>query len=387
MRMLGVLVGLLLALPASAQDKKGAKPKIDPRQVDAAIQKGTAFLKSQLGKYGTLGRIRSEELLLWTFVHAGLPEADPDVAALLKTVTETPLQWTYNVSLQALILEELDRVKWQPRIAECAQFLVDNQCANGQWSYGEPTTARPEIPTGGKGKDIASGGGKPAKPGALKGKPKVVRKIPVKKTRDGKPLGDNSNSQYASLGLRACHDAGIVLPEEVVTLAEKWWRTSAGEPDKSGGYEAQGWGYLKKSDAAYGSMSAGAVGALLIFDYIQNKPWMKDKEIVAGMEWLARHFTVTANPEAPAGDAADQAGWHYYYLYALERAGIFFGTEKFGGHEWYPEGAAYLLGAQKPDGSWQAGTVHPIWDSCFAILFLRRATRPLIDVASVDRLK
>jgi hypothetical protein len=26
----------------------------------------------------------------------------------------------------------------------------------------------------------------------------------------------------------------------------------------------------------------------------------------------------------------------------------------------------------------------PVWDTCFAILFLKRATRPLMDVASVD---
>ena len=69
----------------------------------------------------------------------------------------------------------------------------------------------------------------------------------------------------------------------------------------------------------------------------------------------------------------------------LIRAGIFYGTERFGAHEWYPEGATYLLGEQKPDGSWKAGkSDHEIWDTCFAILFLRRATRPLIDVASTD---
>jgi imidazoleglycerol-phosphate dehydratase/histidinol-phosphatase len=38
------------------------------------------------------------------------------------------------------------------------------------------------------------------------------------------------------------------------------------------------------------------------------------------------------------------------------------------------------------DGSWQSkGADHAIWDTCFAVLFLRRATRPLVDVASVDR--
>jgi hypothetical protein len=98
------------------------------------------------------------------------------------------------------------------------------------------------------------------------------------------------------------------------------------------------------------------------------------------MDWLASNFTVTQNPKT--GEAG-QGGWQYYYLYALERAGIFFGTETFGAHEWYVEGAQYLLGQQKDDGSWMTkGSDHAIWDTCFAILFLRRATRPLRDVAS-----
>ena len=61
-----------------------------------------------------------------------------------------------------------------------------------------------------------------------------------------------------------------------------------------------------------------------------------------------------------------------------------------GTHEWYPEGAKALLASQKVDGSWGVGTVgenkvdRGTVDTCFAILFLKRATRPL-DVVSVDR--
>ncbi len=110
--------------------------------------------------------------------------------------------------------------------------------------------------------------------------------------------------------------------------------------------------------------------------------------MVRGLEWIGTNFSVSKNPGSAADDAG-QAGWHYYWLYALERAGIFYGTETVGTHEWYPEGARMLLEAQKPDGSWMASATsdHAIWDTCFAILFLRRATRPLIDVATGDRYK
>jgi len=58
-----------------------------------------------------------------------------------------------------------------------------------------------------------------------------------------------------------------------------------------------------------------------------------------------------------------------------------------GNHDWYLNGGQTILAAQKPDGSWAesgTATIRPTWDTCFAILFLRLATRPL--VVSVDRL-
>ncbi len=383
MRILALLVAFAAqdksfgsGLPALAQDKKGP-PKVDQVRVDDAIKKGVAYLKGQIGKYGTINKRRSEELILWTLIHAGLAEADPDVEKLLKTVLETSLEWTYNVSLQAMILEELDRVKYQGRIQQCAQFLIDNQCKNGQWSYGEPDLFAKDTPTGGA-RAVASGGGSKApKPGSTRTKPKVTRKVPIKQMKTGPAAGDNSNSQYAALGLRACHDAGIVMPSEVVELAEKGWREST---------PSGGWDY-HKGNGPYGSMTAGAVGGLTIYLYMQNKPWMKDKEVVAGLDWMAKNFAVDRNTGA-VEDGGGQNGWQYYWLYAVERAGIFYGTETIGGHEWYVEGAKYLLGEQKADGSWQSkGADHAIWDTCFAVLFLRRATRPLMDVASVDRVK
>jgi hypothetical protein len=126
-------------------------------------------------------------------------------------------------------------------------------------------------------------------------------------------------------------------------------------------------------------MSAGAVGSLAIYDYILKEDWRKDKAVASGLEWMANHFTVTENPGGPSEH-------HYYYLYALERTGILYGTETIGFHEWYPEGAKVLLAAQHDDGTWGSGRGGPeVIDTCFAILFLRRATKPLQDVASVDR--
>jgi len=396
-RIAGFAIVAALAGGAAAQDPAQAHPKVDQKRVDEAIKKGIAFLKTQtpaLGKpLGDGDRPqRNDELVLWTFVHSGVPEGDPEFQRLFKNMMATDLERTYLVSLQAMILEEMDRVKYQGRIHQCGQFLIDNLAQNGQWSYGEISFFAKDIPTGGDGRpDVASGGGKDKpRPVDRRGKPKVVKKVTVKKEKEGPARGDNSNSQYAALGIRACHDAGVVFPKEPIQLGEKWWRSSQHDGKKGeadGGYgvsaSGEGWCYGNHDHAAYGSMTAGATGALIIYDYVLGKDWRKDTDVLGGLQWLTKNFSVTENV-GPPEHGGGKPGWmYYYYLYALERAGLLFGTEKLGTHEWYPEGANVLLDAQKANGSWvSVDAGNATWDTCFAILFLRRATRPLEDVAT-----
>ena len=92
---------------------------------------------------------------------------------------------------------------------------------------------------------------------------------------------------------------------------------------------------------------------------------------------------MTANPGVSPKEYA-----YLYYLYALERAGALYGLDAFGKNEWYPDGVKVLLETQKGDGSWTGSgdSSGPVLDTCFAILFLKRATERLrTDVASTDR--
>jgi hypothetical protein len=76
--------------------------------------------------------------------------------------------------------------------------------------------------------------------------------------------------------------------------------------------------------------------------------------------------------------------WHYYYLYSLERAGDMTATPKLGAHDWYAEGAQYLLKSQIDNGSWKNMGADDVLASCFAILFLKRATKPLVLIKTGD---
>jgi hypothetical protein len=392
------VLAFLLTAPLWAQDKKDEADPVLQAKIDAAIGRGVEYLKKaeSIVAWPEFGA-NSDELILLTLVHAGVSTKDAVFQTLFQRMMAAPMSRTYNVALQAMVLEEVDRVKYQERIWQCAQFLLDNQCANGQWTYGEPTQAVQGTPTPIKTRDVASAPTSGARDFAAaaekKSKPKVVRFLPVQRTKTGPASGDNSNSQYAALGLRACSDSGIRIPKEVFALARKWWVECqhSGDGKKSvatGGISAEprGWCYdVKDGHPAYGSMSAGAVASVAIYDYLLEIDWKKDPVVACGLSWLTAHYTVTENFGPPEHRPTGSVEFLYYYLYALERAGILAGAETLGPHRWYLEGAKFLVEKQSADGSWEhAGDWNkPVWNTCFAILFLRRATRPL--VISADR--
>jgi hypothetical protein len=385
----------------AAQD--GEKPPVES-PVDAAIRKGIEFLKGRNATHlktfqtGSL-KMQSAELVLWTYLHAfpDARETDPEFKELFDDMMKRPLEATYCVALQAMVLEELDRVKHQGRIYQCAEFLVDNQCVNGQWSYGSPTThsvvSIPSEPDRRKSPEPPPG------VGARPPKPAVRVRLKVEKKREGPHGGDNSCTQYAALGLRACYDAGIALPPKVVDRAIEWLRRSQkksegpamrlelSEGKKRTGFSAEprGWCYtvhdhLPGTDhRANGSMTAGAIGSLSIWLYIKDddggklrRTWKQDRDVLEGLAWLSKNFSAAHNPGVQEdGKTENSQANRYYYLYALERAGALYGTDLMGPHDWYQEGAKAILEAQLPDGSWG-----DTWNTCFAILFLRRATRP-----------
>ena len=385
------------------EPKKDIVPQVDPKKVDLAIKKGTQYLVGQVGKIGPAFAKEPREcsqdgLLLWTFVHVGVPESSTGFRHLFKAVTEGEIRRTYEVALQAMILEEMDRVRYQERLQQCAQFLADNECPNGQWGYGDPPskdtpTIYGALPVPTTSRPAAGGAGE-------RQKPLVVRKLKITPRRTGPAEGDNSNSQYAALGIRACADAGILFPEDMLRRARHYFRSSAHAAEGGAGsgvatgMEAsappQGWCYgsataWNHKHGAYGSMTAGAIGALAIYDTLLGEDWRKDPGVASGLSWLARNFSVTINPGPPSEEwAKNDTHWaHFYYLYALERAGVLCRTEWIGRHAWYAEGTTMLLAGQGKDGSWNGSPS----DTCFAILFLKRVTRPLEDVASQDSRK
>jgi hypothetical protein len=122
-----------------------------------------------------------------------------------------------------------------------------------------------------------------------------------------------------------------------------------------------------------GSMTAAGVGTLALCEAELGRlsaleparaEELRDARCV-GLEWLAKDFRVAENPRA--------ASWTHYWLYGLERMATFTGTRQVGEHDWYGEGAAWLVATQGEQGQW-LGRI----ETSFAVLFLARAARSSI---------
>lgn len=409
---------LFLGLAGSALAQGAAPGKVDQKEIDAAIDRGATWL-AKAGFGGGAGNNGTYELVMLTLLHSGtFPRDDKRFLAGVKALQTSKLTKTYATALTAMFLESYDRVANRARLVECAQFLIDNQCENGQWSYGEPLPEDPNKPKdpppvvvsgGGSGSSAQPGGGNNgggAKAGGGGGTT-ALQKIPLKRTRKGPPTGDHSNTQYAILGLRSCAVADIIMPKE--TWKDALAILEDAQDDKGGwsyswmfplpnGADAKKGGpkTIRTHNGAYGSMTAGITSSLVIVKFYLRTQWnekedfRKDKSILDGAKWIGEHFNLEENPDYDKNKATasvptgDKYTWHYYWLYALERAGMLAEMERFGQHEWYQEGARWLLAKQNADGSWQSpgakghGGPDPVTDTCFAILFLRRATAPVV---------
>ncbi|HVE42710.1 MAG TPA: hypothetical protein VNM14_22710 [Planctomycetota bacterium] len=382
MGVVAVLLSCLSFLPAPQADAAEAK------KIQEAIKKGVEFLRSQEGAClvasDVVGRkMCSRELVLWTLINVGVSPKDPFYGKMFDDMMKDKLEATYPVALQAMCLEFIDRVQLQKRIAQCAKFLMDNQGPGGYWSYGSPSIYIEDIEYD-NGKQVAPKGPEFKLPD-VPANPKVVKKITIKKDRDGEG-NDASNSYVAALGLRACSDAGIVFESRHLEQALKYWKESC-----QGKGPASGWAYDLRSQSTYPAVTASAVSCMLIYGNLLGVNLKKDPVVVGGAASLAKSWNGGTMFRATNRGESDL--FHEYGLYAVEISQLFLGKDGAMARDWYAEGAKKLLEEQKPDGSWDSSakivrigggqvgqavyTSTPIWDTCFAVLFLTKGIKPL----------
>jgi hypothetical protein len=194
--------------------------------------------------------------------------------------------------------------------------------------------------------------------------------------------GDNSNTQFAVLGLWTARRYGIPVGP-ALAAAESRFRKSQG-PDGGWGYVPSARGEANKDTGTTPSMTCAglmvlgmsyahtAETALAANPNAQLPDLARDPALRGGFAYLAGGIGQALGPRGrimPKTQGYTQTG--YYYLWSVERVGVGYNTRIIGNKDWYAWGAAILVASQEADGCWQHEYGYVV-DTCFALLFLKR---------------
>ncbi len=318
-----LLLGLALAFVAQRSPAAQAA-EVTQVQIDAAIDRGVAHLLEiyqdgqardpTLPPGSPLTLLDSpglRALTTYTLLKSGVSPTHPVVEKLVARLALERIDHTYDVACMLFALEALDPVGQRAWIDELANWLIAHREKPGDFGY------------------------------------------------PGNP--DLSNTQFAALGLRAAAAAGVPIPAGVwADLA----RTVLSYQSDDGGFS-----YKAGGRGSTSTMSAAGVGVLAVCEMGLARCGELDADLVQrmrharadGLEWLAQQDL-----------GRDTGSWHHYLLYGLERAGGLCGVERIGEHDWYRDGAKFLVESQDGAGEWH-GTLERS-PTLFALLFLSRAT-------------
>ena len=342
--------GLLLASLAIAQDPAAPPPSLALR-VDRAIAHALEWLRSRQDREGRWpgheeahpGGVTA--LCCYALVKSGVESTDRALVGGLQSIAAQRFETTYSASvhllLAAALREASDRTKTQPARVEpesaraSFDFLVASQ-REGLWAYPSGTP-------------------------------------------------DMSNTQFALLGLRAGTELGFELPWKMLERCATalfslqaepgGFAYAAGEPPRGGMTAATlaGCAVLGELGRGGGSKRFPRGGDEVAAVLSKKKDRVRKAEV-----WMEARFDAARQPW---GERAWTSSWECSYLWAIERWCSLTDRKAIGGRDWYAEGAERLLALQGDDGDFGG-----VEDTCFALLFLRRATRTgAEDRAEVDR--
>ncbi len=338
-----------LAAPA-AFAPSAAPAAVTQQEVQNAIKEGVRYLKNEQRPDGSWGEGPGGDaptgltsLVTLALLTAGEPVTEPHIARSLNYLRQfdaAQLNSTYAIGLQTMVFAAADPDRDKLRIAKNANWLEAAQIKQtdrgwaGTWSYHGVKTDR----------------------------------------------GDNSNSQYALLGLNAAAEVGVPIDPEIWMLSRQYWERTQ--------HNDGSWTYTPDGGLSTASMTCAGIAGLIIsgLKQIQGQEVLVGETIrdcgrigvnpslQRGLDWLGFHFRVGEN-----FNSGPQ--WKYYYLYGLERVGRLSGQRFIGGHDWYREGAEEIVHEQdKIRGFWKGANIEgePLIATSFALLFLAKGRSPVL---------
>jgi hypothetical protein len=411
-------------------------PVLSPRQrqINEALTRGVAYLKQSLrgsdplfyraaymrdfndkwtGKFPRgSAHVGAVALAGLTLLECGVPAEDRSVRAAAQAVREAApgLNMTYSVAVSVLFLDRLHQGKTMPAkdrelMQRLTLRLVAAQRASGLWGYDTPPRT-------------------PAEEEQLLGRLRSNAYTP-----QGQGYHNISNSQFAAMALWAARRHQLPVGPALRAAAESARRRQHADGS---------WNYMAAADGAYMADSATCAGLIFLAlgraveadseagksasaasrrdrpeksapqDPAMAKAFRRLEAVIGKAELPAAKRVLRQQlaykqklfnqvvetgkgtaPKTTSGSESDDwegslvgtAAWgDLYFLWSLERVAVVYDRKQIGGKDWYDWGADVILKHQRDDGSW-ADRFPGVPDTCFALLFLRRANlaRDLTD--------
>jgi hypothetical protein len=402
-------ISLFCCLPAvSKQDKpstaKKSRTRSSDEQIDKAISSGVAYIKTKQKKYGGwtivepkkelgVGSVQRQHttryepgvtaFAVYTLLKCECPLDDQNVVLGINYLldigmfTNTPHSvaadlTTYDVAMTAVALSyaiekaseknanppAVDLSACRRQVGQAVQWLVkaqhhEDQARNKKTSGGEIQLVSSEN----RGFELSIFRG--ANTGAW-----------GYKMNDSGPY-DNSNTQFALLGLRAAQNVkndqtcpDLDIPREV------WLRALAHFVNSQ---ISGGWGYRTEPSVVETMTVAGIGGMIICISSLADHPptslIMKTSEIAQALAVVEEMY-----PKQTANRFLDG-----YMLFSLERTCMLGGITTIGSHDWYKDGITMLLRRQNSDGYFcgRGPCSDNAVQTCFALLFLKKVYVPI----------
>jgi len=343
-------------------DVEPPPPLTLPERVNRAIDRGVAHLRKDFRFHDQYRNYSG--LLGLTLLECGVPRDDPtikQIAAWMRT-RESDLATTYELSLAILFFDRLGETRDRPLIRTFGQRLLAGQLEGGTWTYRCPVKANRPFA---------------ADPTHIPQMPQIVA------WRNASPFpnsakrvrvhfhGDNSNTQFAIIGLWVAQRHGVAARGALLNT-EQYFRQIQRDDGS--------WSYHPLIVQFRDSMTCAGLMSLAMRygaingqgrDIRSDRPLrVSDRAIMQGLRFLGQSLNkVSLNDRRILGvEARDPL----YFLWSLERMAVIYDLKTLGGTEWYPWAAEMLVQTQDEDGRWHAPYPSPV-GTCFALLVLKRS--------------
>jgi hypothetical protein len=414
------IVCLLLVVVSAAGAEPKPLTKEEQARIDDAINRAVTFLKGAQTDRGGWnwrmyrdGRFQAAQSAMpgYALLESGVPTDDPVIQKAADYIRPQILKsdYTYEICLALLFYERRGDPVDRPLIQTLAARLLAGQHFTGGWSYRCPIldekTETALLTTLGQLKKVMKDNGLTREQALVKLEvPPALRNLPVFRVSSAvlwrEPAGtreaildaanrasldgrtDNSNTQFAMLGLWAAQRQGVPVEpsfELMVTRIERshsndgaWWYTL----DEEGG---------TRSMTCVGLMGL-AIGRGLHLATPGNAGGKKDVHILRGLSALSGRVG------KPAYRMDKPIPFHdLYFLWSVERVAMLYDLPSIGEKDWYRWGAESLVTNQTKAGWWSGASPQPEWvgrknydykatlSTSFALLFLKRA-HPMKDL-------